>query len=66
MGLALGVDLKEIKKIEANFPRDVERVWMEILQRWLDSSTPLTWTNLAVGLIGNGFDNFIEHFAVVK
>ena len=66
VGLALGVDLKEIKNIEANFPRDVKRVWMEIFQRLLDSSTSLTWTSLAVGLIENGFDHFVEHLAVVN
>ena len=64
VGLVLGVELKEIKKIEANFPRDVGRVWMEILQCWLDSSSH-TWTSLALTLIENDLSHFTETFAVV-
>ena len=65
MGLALGVDLKEIKKIEANFSRDIGRVWIEILQCWLDSSSPHTWNSLALTLIENDLSHFTETFAVV-
>ena len=65
VGLALGVELKEIKKIETNFPRDVGRVWMEILQCWLDSSSSHTWTSLAQTLIENELSHFTETFAVV-
>ena len=65
VGLVLGVELKEIKKIEANFPRDVERVWMEILQCWLDSSSTHTWTSLAITLIENDLSHFTEFFEVV-
>ena len=65
VGLALGVEYNEIKKIEANFPRDVGRVWIEIIQCWLDSSPSHTWTSLALTLIENEFDYFTETFAVV-
>ena len=65
VGLVLGVELKEIKKIETNFPRDVERVWMEIIQRWLDSSSLHSWTSLALTLIENKLAHFTEIFAVV-
>ena len=65
MGLALGVEYKEIKKIETNFSRDVGRVWMEIIQCWLDISSSHTWTSLALTLIDNELSHFTETFAVV-
>ena len=65
VGLVLGVEYNEIKKIEANFSRDVERVWMEILQCWLDSSSSHAWTSLALMLIENELAHFTETFAVV-
>ena len=65
VGLVLGVEYNEIKKIEANFPRDVGRVWMEIIQGWLDSSSSHTWTSLALTLIENELAHFTETFAVI-
>ena len=64
MGLVLGVELKEIKKIEADFS-GIDRVWMEILQRWLDSSSFHSWTRLALTLIENKLAHFTDIFAVV-
>ena len=65
VGLALGVDLKQIQIFEAN-NKDVERVWKEILQHWLDSSSSLTWTTLAETLLASGFTSYASKIAVLE
>ena len=66
VGLALGVNLKQIQVFEANNNRDVERVWKEILQYWLDSSSSLTWKTLAETLLASGFTSYASIIAVLK
>ena len=64
VGIALGVDFKKIKVFEENHPRNVERVWNEILQNWLDISSSHTWTSLAKTLTDNGFPHVAQNFSL--
>ena len=62
VGLALGVDFNRIKEFEVNYPRDVQRVWKEILQSWLNSSSSHTWASLAQTLTDSNFSHFTKEF----
>ncbi len=63
VGLALGVEFEQIKEFEANHPRNINRVWKEIISCWLNSSSTHTWTTLAQLLLDNGMSHFVKHFA---
>ncbi len=63
VGLALGVELEQIKVFEANHPRNINRVWKEIISCWLNSSSTHTWTTLAQVLLDNGMSHFVKCFA---
>ena len=62
VGLALGVDYDKIKEFEVNYPRDIQRVWKEILHSWLISSSSHTLASLAQTLIDNHFSHFTKDF----
>ena len=64
VGIALGVDFKKIKEFEENHSRNVKRVWNEILQSWLDSSSSHTWASLAQTLSNNDFPHFAQNFSL--
>ena len=64
VGIALGVSYNEIKKFEENYPRNVERVWIEILQSWLDSSSSHTWASLAQTLSDNDLLHLAQNFSL--
>jgi len=61
MGLILEVDFKKINEFEENNPKNVKRVWKEILQSWLDSSSLHTWTSLAQTLVDNDWSHIAEN-----
>ncbi len=63
VALALGVELEQIKVFEANHPKNIDRVWKEIISCWLNSSSTHTWTTLAQVLLDNGLSHFVKNFA---
>ena len=62
VGLALGVDYDKIKEFEVNYPKDIKRVFKEILHSWLNSCSSHTWASLAQTLSDNGFSDFTKYF----
>jgi hypothetical protein len=47
LGLHLGILSHELKKIEKNFPRDVDRQMAEVIENWQRSSSNCSWEALA-------------------
>jgi len=66
VGLALGVELEQIHVFEANYPRDIQRVWKEILQYWLNCSSSHSWTGLALTLMKNLQTQYAQEFSVLE
>ena len=66
VGLVLGVGLNQIKVFETNYNRDVQRVWKEIMQHWLNSSSSNTWFTLAEKLLDGGYSRYAERFAIIE
>jgi len=66
VGNVLGLSLNRIKVFETNYNRDIKRVWKEIIQSWLDSSSNNTWFILAEKLSENGYSHCAEEFAIFE
>ena len=47
-GLYLGLSFNDLKIIEHNYPRDVEKCLTECLAKWLTDDIEATWDKLAI------------------
>jgi CRISPR/Cas system-associated endoribonuclease Cas2 len=47
LGIQLKLNLVELKEIEKNHPRDIDRQKTEVIKYWLRNSTDASWTTLA-------------------
>jgi hypothetical protein len=47
LGVQLGIVPHELKKIEKNFPRDVDRQMTEVIEYWQRNSSDCSWEALA-------------------
>ena len=47
LGINLGIEEYELKKIEQNFPRDVDRQMAEVIAFWRRNSSDCSWGALA-------------------
>ena len=47
LGMYLGIETYELEKIEENYPRDIERRKIEVINYWLRNSSDHSWEALA-------------------
>ena len=47
LGVQLGIESHELKKIEKNYPQDLDRQMAEVIEYWLHNSSDCTWGALA-------------------
>ena len=47
LGVHLGIEMYELKKIEENYPRDIDRQMAEVINHWLRNSSDCSWEALA-------------------
>ena len=45
--MQLGIESHELKKIEKNYPRDVDRQMAEVIEYWLRNNSDCSWEALA-------------------
>ena len=47
LGVQLGIEPHELKKIEKNYPRDIDRQMAEVIEYWLHNNSDCSWGALA-------------------
>ena len=47
LGIHLGIETYELKMFEKNYPQDINRQKMEVLEHWLRNSSDCSWEALA-------------------
>jgi hypothetical protein len=47
LGIQLKIDLSELKTIETNYSKDIDRQKTEVIEHWLRNSPDASWTTLA-------------------
>ena len=50
LGVQLGIEPPELKKIEKNYPQDVDRQMVEVIEYWLRNSSDCSWGALAIAV----------------
>ena len=61
-GLNLGLKMEELKTIEANYPNDLQRRRIEMLNEWQKKVTP-TWSAVVQALMGIGMRRLASELA---
>ena len=47
LGIHLGIETHKLKMFEKNYPRDIERQKIEVIEYWLRNSAECSWDVLA-------------------
>ena len=61
LGVHLGIEPHELKKLEKNYPRDVDRQMAEVIEYWLRNSSDCSW-----GALGSAVEKMGGHENLVK
>ena len=61
LGVHLGIETYKLKTFEKNYPRDINRQKMEVLEHWLHNSLDCSWEVLA-----NAVEKIGSHGNLVK
>ena len=66
LGLALGLQLIDIHKIERDFPNQCNRQLQEIIQTWINLSPSASWKTLAQKLVDIKLDAVASKIAILN